>query len=160
MRQYDSTGLRPRVLVVEPDPALGRLVRRACLTIAQVTVCRDFLSARTRLFSSNPDLLAANFRLEEYNGLHLALLVAAEEMATRCVMYSDVLDRFLVHEAQEIGAFVERRDRLEAALPAYIHALLPPSPVLPEKDRRDAYVPDRRSSFRGGRRAADSVVTV
>jgi len=46
--------------------------------------------------------------LEEYNGLHLVLLAAADGV-TRSVVHTDRPDPFLVREAQTIGAFSSER---------------------------------------------------
>lgn len=136
------------LLVVEPDTILGQRLQARCERIARVTLCRDFLSARSQLLAVAPDLLVTNLRLEEYNGLHLALLAAADAV-TRSVVHTDRPDLHLIREAQTIGAFFERTERLLHALPAYLNV------PLPQRDRRNAERYDRRNAFRGGRRAAD-----
>ena len=140
-----------RLLLVEPDAVIGRWLQPACERIAQATICRDFLSARSRLLAEPPDLLVTNLRLEEYNGLHLVLL-AAEAATTRSVVHTDRPDPYLIREAQAIGAFFERTERLPHALLGYLNS------ALPEKDRRDAGRYDRRTAFRGGRRGADVAI--
>ena len=92
--------------------------------------------------------MVTNLRLEEYNGLHLVLL-AASEGVTRSVVHSDRPDPYLVREAQTIGAFFERTERLLDAIGSYLNF------SLPQRDRRSADRYDRRTVFRGGRRAAD-----
>ena len=139
------------LLVVEPDTILGQRLQARCERIARTTVCRDFLSARSQLLASAPDLLVTNLRLEEYNGLHLVLLAASEDV-TRSVVHTDRPDPYLVREAQTIGAFFERTERLLDALPGYLNS------PLPQRDRRNADRYDRRTAFRGGRRAADVVL--
>ncbi len=135
------------LLVVEPDAILGQRLQASCERIARATVCRDFLSARSQLLAGAPDLLVTNLRLEEYNGLHLVLLAA--DGVTRSVVHTDRPDPYLVREAQTIGAFFERTDRLTHSLIGYLQF------PLPERDRRDAEHYDRRTAFRGGRRSAD-----
>ena len=136
------------LLVVEPDAILGQRVLARCERIARATLCRDFLSARSQLLASTPDLLVTNLRLEEYNGLHLVLL-ASSEGVTRSLVHTDRPDPYLVREAQSIGAFFERTERLLHAVVGYIHY------DLPQRDRRNSDRYDRRTAFRGGRRAAD-----
>jgi hypothetical protein len=136
------------LLVVEPDAILGQRVLARCEGIAQATLCRDFLSARSQLLASAPDLLVTNLRLEEYNGLHLVLL-ASSEGVTRSLVHTDRPDPYLVREAQAIGAFFERTERLLHALVGYLNF------NLPQRDRRNSDRYDRRTAFRGGRRAAD-----
>lgn len=115
--------------------------------VAQLEPCADFGAARARLVTDAPDLLVTNLRLHAYNGLHLVLLAAST--STRCLVYAEPDDLMLAREAQRLGAFYERLSRLPFALPAFIKAMLP------ERDRRDAAVLDRRFAFRGGRRATD-----
>ena len=136
------------LLVVEPDTTLGQRLQASCERLARATLCRDFLSARSQLLAGAPDLLVTNLRLEEYNGLHLVLLAAADGV-TRSVVHTDRPDPYLVREAQTIGAFFERTDRLTHSLIGYLQF------PLPQRDRRDAEHYDRRTAFRGGRRSAD-----
>ena len=107
------------------------------------------LAARSQLLSDAPDILVTNLRLGGYNGLHLLLLATSDGGVTRSVVYSDRPDRYLIREAQTLGGFFERTERLPHALAGYVHS------ALPEKDRREGYRDDRRAVFRGGRRSAD-----
>jgi hypothetical protein len=143
-----EAGGMKHLLVVEPDAILGQRVLARCERIARATLCRDFLSARSQLLASTPDLLVTNLRLEEYNGLHLVLL-ASSEGVTRSLVHTDRPDPYLVREAQAIGAFFERTERLLHAIVGYLGI------DLPERDRRKSDRYDRRTAFRGGRRAAD-----
>jgi hypothetical protein len=68
-------------------------------------------------------------------------------------VYDEPTDPQLAFEAQLIGAFYETTSRLQFTLPVYIHA------QLPERDRRDVRHLERRTLFRGGRRAADVIVS-
>ena len=52
--------------------------------VAQVTACPGFTEARSQVRQAPPDLLVTNLRLEEYNGLHLVMLVVESGAATRC----------------------------------------------------------------------------
>jgi hypothetical protein len=143
-----EAGGMKHLLVVEPDAILGQRVLARCERIARATLCRDFLSARSQLLASTPDLLVTNLRLEEYNGLHLVLLATAEGV-TRSLVHTDRPDPYLVREAQAIGAFFERTERLLHAVVGYLQV------DLPQRDRRNSDRYDRRTAFRGGRRAAD-----
>jgi len=141
-----------RLLVVEPDVALGHLLQSRSERIARATVCRDFISARARLLASPPDLLVTNLRLDEYNGLHLVLLASSGAGTTRSIVHSDRPDPYLIREARSIGAFFEQTERLSYSLAGYL------SFELPHKDRRHSDRYDRRSAFRGGRRSADVAI--
>jgi response regulator of citrate/malate metabolism len=131
-----------------------REVQHACADLTRVIVARSFHDARTQLGAWPPDALVTNLRLGDYNGLHLVLLARSANHATRCIVYSDRPDTYLVREAQSIGAFFERTDRLVHALPGYCRA------ALPSKDRRAPDGRDRRAVFRGGRRSVDQPVVV
>jgi hypothetical protein len=58
-------------------------------------------------------------------------------------------DFLLIKEAQHLGAFFERTDRLPYSLPSYIQSRWPST------DSRDPRRVDWRTHFRGGRRASD-----
>jgi len=138
-----------RVLLVEPDSALCEELRDSLQSLAQVDDCRDFPAARARLSSTSYDWLVTNLRLDAYNGLHLVHLAAVDDLSTRSLVYGERRDLSLAREAQRLGAFYESRDHLPQALPAYVLGKPPGT------DRRDPIAADRRSFFRGGRRAAD-----
>ncbi|HEY7290947.1 MAG TPA: hypothetical protein VH583_14005 [Vicinamibacterales bacterium] len=143
-----------RLLLVEPEATTCRDIQHACADLARVVVARSFHDARAHLGDWRPDALVTNMRLGDYNGLHLVLLARCADQRMRCVVYSDRPDTYLVREAQSVGAFFERTERLIHALPAYCRAALPP------KDRRAPDGRDRRAVFRGGRRSADQPVVV
>lgn len=138
-----------RVLLVDPTPDrdLVLALQHALPPAAEVEMCSDFRAARTVLLSRPPDLLITNLRLGAYNGLHLVLL--AGRSPTRCVVYATTDDLILAREVQAAGAFYERAYRLLYAIPSYLNT------VLPQRDRRNLTVLDRRLLFRGGRRCTD-----
>jgi hypothetical protein len=136
------------VLIVEPDRSVSQRLQRACGS-ACVTSSGDFSGGRARMLSAAPDLLVTNLRLNEYNGLHLILLSHAERARLRCIVHTNRPDFLLIKEAQNLGAFFERTERLPYALPSYIRNRWPP------KDNRDPRRFDRRRMFRGGRRGSD-----
>jgi hypothetical protein len=146
-------GVMKRLLLVEPDATVSQWLRPTCERLARATICGDFLSARSQLLSAALDILVTNLRLGEYNGLHLVLLATSDGGVTRSVVYSDRPDPYLIREAQTLGAFFERTERLPFSLTGYAHF------ALPEKDRREASRYDRRGAFRGGRRSADVAIT-
>jgi hypothetical protein len=138
-----------RLLLVETDEPTRWTLSRVAGPIADLVVVNDFQSARVRLLEGSFDIVAANVRLQAYNGLHLVYLIKAAHLPTRAILYSDTIDPFVAQEARNAGAFCESMVRLMYGLPAYVNAALPPA------DRRDATVPDRRKTFRGGRRQSD-----
>jgi hypothetical protein len=136
----------PTVVIVEPDADRLSLLVLSVTGVATVLSFPDFLAARARLLLEPPELLVTNIRLRNYNGIHLVMLAPA---STRSVVYMDPEDLVLLREAQRVGAFVESPERLMLSLPSHVGA------VLRVRDRRDLLRFDRRSTARGGRRAAD-----
>jgi len=110
----------------------------------------SFQAAYARLTSDPPDLLVTNLRLHAtVEGLQLAYVVASSGYPTRVLVYSETAEPWITRELHRASAFFEAQWRLQFALPAYMMADLP---VL---DRRSPVVPDRRTAYRGGRRASD-----
>lgn len=149
-RSPEPQRTRVSVLIVEPDVRVGLKLRDACAAAAEATLCTDFESARSELEKHQPTVLVTNIRLEAYNGLHLVLLSQTTGSAARCVVHTDRPDFLLVAEALAMGAFFERTERLVYSILGYIWGALPPA------DRRDPKRVDRRTAFRGGRRASDN----
>ena len=138
-----------RLLLVEPDVRLRTRLRGVAAPHALIDADAAAPAARTRLLTGGYDWLVTNIRLEAYNGLHLAYLANLTARPIRILVYGDRADLPLAREAQTIGAFFEPRTCIADSLPGYLSTELPPS------DRRAAYRPDRRTSFRGGRRSGD-----
>jgi hypothetical protein len=145
--------VRRRVLAVDSHRKWLDALRERWSHVAEVDVCTEFSAARTRLFEQPPpELLVTNLRLGPFNGLHLVFLAQSANLPTTCLTYgapTNATDLALAREAQLAGAFYESSHRLPYALPAYLQS------ELPERDRRDPAREDRRSTFRGGRRATD-----
>jgi len=110
---------RPNVLLVAPNPRIAANTM-AGLTDAglSVTVVTSFKAGRASL-ESLPDLLIAEVRLGEYNGLHLALRARSQGIRAIVVGEEDPVTR---REAESIGAeyLDDRCDpaRLSAAVQA------------------------------------------
>jgi len=135
------------ILLVDPDPKELRAVQAALRLAIDIEALTDFRAARTRLLNQPPDLLITNLRLQAYNGLHLVHLAAGTH--TRCIVYSTYDDLMLAREVQALGAFFEHPLRLPLVVESYVNA------TLPDRDRRDLTMLDRRTAFRGGRRCSD-----
>jgi hypothetical protein len=117
--------------------------------VASVDGCSDFATARMRLLEDRPDVLVTNLRLGAHNGLHLVHLA---DLSTRSFVYMEREDPVLLREAQRAGAFIEAVERLPSSARSFVRA------SLPDRDRRDYMILDRRQVPRGGRRAADVIV--
>jgi hypothetical protein len=143
--------MRTRVLLVEPDPNTAATLNLGMGLSANVEVCADFSGARARLLGQGFYLLITNLRLRAFNGLHLVYLARSQGSRTRSVVYTDRRSASLARDVQQAGAFYEWRDRLPYAFAGYV------SGNLPEVDRRNPEVVDRRRVFRGGRRCCDVI---
>lgn len=138
-----------RLLLVETDPAFRHVLGQVAAPMTELTSVGDFQTARKTLLKGTFDIVTTNLRLDAHNGLHLVYLIQSAGLRTRALVYTDHLDPLLAREAQRAGALYEWVVRLVYSLPAYIHA------ELPSIDRRDPTMPDRRLSYRGGRRRSD-----
>jgi hypothetical protein len=144
------------MLIVDPSlpaaAAIARIVEpeNGQQASTEIALCSDFSTARARLRAAPPGLLVTALRLHEYNGLNLVYLAAGAGLPTRSIVYTEACDAGMAREIRAAGAFYEMRPRLEAALPGYVSAVLPP------QDRRNVGAYERRRSGRlGGRRAVD-----
>lgn len=129
------------------------MLRRVVSFDAVTDAVADFESACGHLATGAYDLVVCNLRLQEatvgLEGLQLAHVLAGAGYSTRALIYSDGVEPWIVRELHRTGAFVETRARVVFSLPSYVKAKLP---IL---DRRDPSKPDRRTTYRGGRRASD-----
>jgi hypothetical protein len=138
------------LLIAEADPARRKALHGAASVFVDVHAVADFQAAYARMTRNAPDLLVANLRLNgTVEGLQLAYVVASSGYPTRVLVYGDRVVPWIMRELHRAGAFFEAGSRVEFALPAFVNADLP---VL---DRRNPVTPDRRSTYRGGRRASD-----
>jgi len=140
---------RTHILLVEPDEAARGVLHTAASAFAHVESHGRFDTARERLGRTLFDFLVTNVRLGAYNGLHLVYLRGLGRGVPRAIVYSAERDPGLAREVQRAGAFYETRERLPVTLGAYLYA------TLPDRDRRDPAIPDRRDRLRGGRRRWD-----
>jgi ActR/RegA family two-component response regulator len=137
-----------RVLLVEPDPTFRVQVYSAIFGRARVDSHGEFAAARGALLAMPYDWVITNIRLEAFNGLHLVHTARAAGLPTRFLVYGERADLPLALEAQQAGAFYAPRASVHRVAAWYVR-----SSSLPPHDRRDALRPDRRGTFRRGRRA-------
>jgi len=100
------------VVVVDDDQSTLRSLE-CWLTDAGYDVVSStrFEDARHYLASHTPDILLADVRLGDFNGLQLALFVKGENPHAVAIIFCDYDDPVLALEAQRCGArFVRRPD--------------------------------------------------
>ena len=81
-----------------------------------VVTSARFEDARKYLASHTPDILLADVRLGEFNGLQLALFVKGEHPHVLAVVFSEDDDPVLAVEAARCGARFVRRPETSASL--------------------------------------------
>lgn len=121
-------GTDKRVLLVDDDPALLRLVE---LWLSgggyQVISCGSFEDARQQLMRDPPGLLLADVRLGAYNGLHLVIFAKEVRPDVAVVVMSAYDDPTLRREAAQCGAvYLMKPFSSDALLKALAQA---PSPL-------------------------------
>jgi DNA-binding NtrC family response regulator len=137
-------------LVVDTDIAVAAELRAAIEALGQPTIAvSDFQAARRELRGRELNAVVANLRLGPFNGIHLAYAAKHAHPEMRVIIYAQQHDQLLAREAQRAGAFYERLALVPYVIGRFLGA------ALPTADRRDAATPDRRTSFRGGRRISD-----
>lgn len=106
-----------RVVVVDDDQSTLRSLE--CWLIEagyDVVSSARFEDARTHLASHTPDILLADVRLGEFNGLQLALFVKSKHPDVRAIVFCDYDDPVLAMEAARCGAQFVRRPETSAGL--------------------------------------------
>ena len=105
------------VVVVDVDQATLRSLE-CWLTEAGYDVVSSarFEDARSYLASHTPDILLADVRLGEFNGLQLALFVKGEHPHVIAIVFYDYDDPVLAVEAERCGARFVRRPETSAGL--------------------------------------------
>jgi hypothetical protein len=138
------------VLIVDSD-------RRRADTLAlearryqcQVTMSNSFDEASKEIRRRAPLIVVAPAVIGAFRGVLLAQAAIRASSRAHAVMYGSLADLVLARQAFRTRVFFERQTFVRHALPRYLTA------NLPGLDRRDVRVADRRTTFRGGRRASD-----
>ena len=106
----------PHIQLIHPLPVNSALIVEPVLsdavTIAdaltarrfQVTIASTFTNAKERLNIRPPELLVADIRLGEYNGLHLVLRAKSLRADIAAIVTSDAADPVLQADAEALGA--------------------------------------------------------
>jgi hypothetical protein len=144
-------GFQRVLLLVEPNPTVAARIAEPVEKFVTVHHHRHFESARAEITDIPFNLLLANVRLGEFNGLHL-FYIARSIGSAPAIVYTESREPGMGREIQRCGAFYETAERLPVTLRQLMFS------TLPAFDRRDAESPDRRNSARGGRRAWDQYV--
>jgi DNA-binding NtrC family response regulator len=102
--------VHPELLIVSASPALAEnLIRWVVPAGYRPSVATTFQSANRQL-RTNPQVVITQLRLQEYNGLHLAL--RARQAGIPAVVVGDA-DAVLERDAEQLGATFVKCDELE-----------------------------------------------
>jgi hypothetical protein len=138
------------LLVVDPDRHVAdTLALTANKCRSGVTICTSFEEAEREIRMRAPLIVLAHAVIGRSQGVHLAQAAIRANRLARVVIYGSPADLMLAHKMFRTRVFFERETFVRYSLPRYLTADLPPL------DRRDVRTVDRRTTFRGGRRASD-----
>lgn len=147
MRSHGTT--MKHLLIVDRNPHFRRLLQETMWTSADVQAVAELRTAQEAMRRAQVDLVVVNAWFGGGDVVEFARATMSNGRPPRVVAYGDAIDTPFARELQHVGAFCESRARIRYALPAYLAAELP---VL---DRRNPAMADRRTRYRGGRRASD-----
>jgi DNA-binding NtrC family response regulator len=138
------------VLVVESNRQQAEaLAVEARKYRSQVSTCSSFEEAYNEIRFRGPLIVVTHAVIGAFQGVHLAQAAVRANRSARVVIYGSLGDLVLARHVVSTRVFFERQSFLRHTLQRYLTA------NLPSLDRRDVRVPDRRTTFRGGRRASD-----
>jgi hypothetical protein len=138
------------LVIVDPDRHVAdtlALVADKCRS--GVTTCSSFDQAQKEIRLRGPLLVVSHAVVGSAQGVHLAEAAIRANRLARVVIYGSTADLLLARKMFNTRVFFERETFIRYSLPRYLTA------DLPRVDRRELRIVDRRTTFRGGRRASD-----
>jgi len=140
----------PSVLIVDSNrQQADTLVKMARKYRSQVGMCSSFEEAYEQIRLRGPMIVVTHAVVGAFQGVHLAQAAVRANKSAHAVIYGSLSDLVFARQMFSPRVFFERQTFLRHTLQRYLTA------NLPSLDRRDVRVPDRRTTFRGGRRASD-----
>jgi len=138
------------LLIVDPDwHVTGALALEARKCWRSVTTYSSFEKASEAIRMRGPLIVVAHAVIGKAQGVHLAQAAIRANTEAHSVIYGSLAELVLARTTFNRRVFFERQTFVRHSLPRYLTGALPPS------DRREVRVVDRRTTFRGGRRASD-----
>jgi hypothetical protein len=142
--------MHPSILVVDPDRHVAHTLAVAAEKCRSgVTTCSSFEEADREIRMRAPFMVVAHAVIGRSQGVHLAQAAIRANRRAHVVIYGSPTDLMLARTMFRTRVFFERETFVRYSLPRYLTA------DLPSLDRRDVRTVDRRTTFRGGRRAWD-----
>ncbi len=94
-----------KVLIVDDNPGIRRLLRRAVHGIAEtIWDCSDGAQARTSYMHCKPDVVLMDIRMPKVDGLEATRQILGFDPSARIVIVTDYDDEDLRRAAAEAGA--------------------------------------------------------
>jgi hypothetical protein len=138
------------VLIVESNGQQADTLASVARTYrSEVAVSNTFEEAYEEIRLRRPAVVVTHAVLGAFQGMHLAQAAVRANKSAHVVIYGSVPDLVLARQLFSPRVFFERQTFIRYTLQRYLTA------NLPRLDRRDVRLPDRRTTFRGGRRASD-----
>src|ERR1700683_589850 len=138
------------VLIVDSDRhRADALALEARKYRGHVATSSSFAEAYEEIRLRGPLIVLSQAVVGASQGVHLAQAAIRANSHAHTVIYGSLTDLVLARQFFNNRVFFVRQPFLPYTLPHYLTA--PP----PGLDRRDVRVADRRTTFRGGRRASD-----
>lgn len=138
------------LVIVDPDwRAADSLALEARKYRGGVVTHRSFEKAHEQIRMRAPLLVLAHAVIGPWQGVHLAAAAIRANSLAHAVIYGSPAELVLARTTFNNRVFFERQRFLRHSLSRYLAA------DLPRLDRRNVRIVDRRTTFRGGRRASD-----
>jgi hypothetical protein len=138
------------LIIVDPDwRGADALALEARKYRDGVVTHRSFEKAHEQIRLRGPLLIVAHAVIGPCQGVHLASAAIRANSLAHAVIYGSVTELVLARTTFNNRVFFERQTFVRHSLSRYLAA------DLPRLDRRNVRVVDRRTTFRGGRRASD-----
>jgi hypothetical protein len=138
------------LLIVDPDWHVSdALALEARKRWDAVSTHSSFEKAYEAIRMRRPLMVVAHAVIGKSQGVHLAQAALRANPLARSVIYGSLTELVLARTSFNRCVFFERQTFVRHTLTRYLTA------ALPGVDRREVRVVDRRTTFRGGRRASD-----
>jgi CheY-like chemotaxis protein len=94
-----------KILLVEDNPSVRRLIRRAASEIAdEIVECEDGADSLAAYTAHRPDLVLMDVRMPRMDGLAATRILLARYPEARVIIVTDYNDEELRAAAREVGA--------------------------------------------------------